>query len=110
MKLRTLATIAVAAVLALPPGGTAPAVAGGMSMPPSVTKPADDGNLVEPVRRRGRDIAIGLGILGAAIVLTEAARAEGRRRYRRDSYCGRQLYLCDEGSDRACERYYENCM
>ena len=48
-----------------------------------------------------RGAAIGLGIaagVGTAILLSEAARADGHRRYRRSSYCGDLLYRCEDGS------------
>jgi hypothetical protein len=82
----------------------------------AVARPAAPAPNVEQVHRRrrgghiGRDVGIGLGILGAAILLNEAARADGRRRYSRDSYCGRLLYRCESGSDWSCEKYEERCM
>lgn len=109
MKLAIGAPLVTALALTLSLGASTGTSAQGVSALPRLAKPADPTGLAEPARRRGRDIAIGLGILGTAIVLSEAARADGRRRYRRNTYCGRLLYRCDEGSDRACEQYYYDC-
>ena len=60
-------------------------------------------------RIRGRHVAIGLGAAAAtAIILSGAARADERRRYRR--YSCEDLYdLCSEGRDWACHKYERRC-
>ena len=118
MKIRTCAPLVVAMALpcamlfAAPTGASAQ----GLGAVAGAAKSASPGSAVEKVQRRrgggrtGRNVGIGLGILGAAIILNEAARAEGRRRYSRDSYCGRLLYRCESGSDFSCEKYEDRCM
>ena len=55
-------------------------------------------------------IALGIGaVVGTAIILSEAARAEGHRRYRRSSYCGDLLYRCEDGSRWACRKFQDRC-
>ena len=57
----------------------------------------------------GRGLGLGLGILGgvaAAVIISDAARAEGRRR---GGYCSRLLDRCDYGEDWACRRFQYRC-
>ena len=57
----------------------------------------------------GRGLGLGLGILGgvaAAVIISDAARAEGRRR---GPYCSRLLDQCDYGEDWACRRFHYRC-
>lgn len=116
MKIRSCATLAVAVALpcAMLFAATTDASAQSLGAIAGVTKSAAPDSAVEKAQRRrghaGRNLGIGLGILGAAIILNESARAEGRRRYSRDSYCGRLLYRCESGSDSSCEKYEDRCM
>lgn len=108
MKFRSSVAVVAAVASALSftsasaaPLSTSPAKAANMSVPGDV----------QLVHRRGRDVAIGIGaLIGTAIILSEAARADGHRRYRRDSMCGRLLYDCEDGSRRACHKYEDRCM
>ncbi len=60
-------------------------------------------------RHRGRNLAIGIGAAAAtAIILSGAARADGRRRYGRYS-CGDLYDMCSEGRDWACRKYERRC-
>ena len=60
-------------------------------------------------RIRGRHVAIGLGAAAAtAIILSGAARADERRRYRRYS-CADLYDMCSEGRDWACHKYERRC-
>jgi hypothetical protein len=57
----------------------------------------------------GRGRGIGLGIaagVATAIIISQAARAEGRRR---GGYCARLLDRCDYGEDWACRRFHYRC-
>lgn len=116
MKIRSCATLAVAVALpfAVLFAATTGASAQALGAIAGTAKAATPESAVEKVQRRrgraGRNLGIGLGILGAAIILNEAARAEGRRRYSRDSHCGRLLYRCESGSDWSCEKYEDRCM
>lgn len=56
-------------------------------------------------RRIGRGLAIGGAILGAAIIASQAARAEGSYGRR----CRRWRRLCRRGRDWACYRYDDRC-
>lgn len=62
--------------------------------------------------RRGRNLAIGAGVvLGAAALAAAANRAEARE-YRRSGWrsrCRRWYHRCEDGSDWACEKYERNC-
>ncbi|MEO0729954.1 MAG: hypothetical protein AAFR23_02950 [Pseudomonadota bacterium] len=95
------------------------AVAGGASLAalPQMSKPAALKE-IKVAGRRGRRVgaAIALGILGvgAAIALSDRARAHRRyhrpRRYhRRVNRCDRWLRRCDRGNYRACRRYENRC-
>jgi hypothetical protein len=58
---------------------------------------------------RGRGIGLGLGIVAGvatAIIISDAARAEGRRR---GGYCATLLDRCDYGEDWACRRFHYRC-
>lgn len=61
--------------------------------------------------RRGRNLAIGAGVvLGAAALAAAASRSEARDyRYSRSSgfarTCRKWYYQCDRGNDYACEKY-----
>src|SRR5262245_25737617 len=109
--MKTRSAIALAVVLALASSLALPlgVSAQGLSTLSGAKQSAPSRDVVE-VRR---DVAIGLGIaaaVGTAIILSEAARAEGHRRYRRSSYCGGLLYRCEDGSRWACRRYEDRCM
>jgi hypothetical protein len=122
MRIRSSATFAAA--LALPCGllfaASTHALAHGPGSVAGSVRSAAPESLVEQVQRRrgparargrtGRNVGIGLGVLGAAILLNEAARAEGRRRYTRGSYCGRLLYQCENGSNWSCGKYEDRCL
>ena len=116
MKIRPCAPLVVAMALpcAVLFAATTGASAQGLGAIAGAAKAVAPESTVEKVQRRrgrtGRNVGIGLGVLGAAIILNEAARAEGRRQYSRDSYCGRLLYRCESGSDWSCEKYEDRCM
>ena len=104
MKMKSALAVALALATSIP---MTTASAQG---PMSIAKPSAPSSDVVQVRRRGA--AIGLGIaaaVGTAIILSEAARADGHRRYRRSSYCGDLLYRCEDGSRWACRRYEDRC-
>ena len=86
MKMKSALAVALALATSLPM--TTASAQGPMS---SLKQSAPSSDVVQV--RRGA--AIGLGIaaaVGTAIILSEAARADGHRRYRRSSYCGDLLY------------------
>lgn len=59
--------------------------------------------------RGRRGVGIGLGIGAAvvgAIILSEAARAEG---YRRGPRCRRLIAACDDGEGWACRKFHREC-
>jgi hypothetical protein len=100
-------TVALAVAMALAAG--VPVTTASAQGPMSSIKQSSPSSDVVPVRRGG---AVALGIIagvGTAILLSEAARAEGHRRYRRSSYCGDLLYRCEDGSRWACRRYENRC-
>lgn len=68
--------------------------------------------VVVPVRsRRGRNIGLGIAaVVGTAIILSAAARADGRRRYGRGDRCWDLLDRCEDGYRRACYRYEDLCQ
>src|SRR5262245_5485981 len=106
MKFRSSVAVvaAVASALSFTSASSSPL---STSKAANMSTPSD----VQLVHRRGRDVAIGIGaLIGTAIILSEAARADGHRRYRRDSMCGRLLYDCEDGSRRACHKYEDRCM
>ncbi|HEU4377302.1 MAG TPA: hypothetical protein VFR73_01925 [Hyphomicrobiaceae bacterium] len=105
MKMKSSVALAVALALAASVPMTTASAQGPMS---SIRQSAPSSDVV-PVRRGG---ALALGIIagvGTAILLSEAARAEGHRRYRRNSYCGDLLWRCEDGSRWACRRYEARC-
>jgi hypothetical protein len=105
MKMKRTVALAVALALAASVPMTTASAQGPMS---SIKQSAPSSDVV-PVRRGG---AIALGIIagvGTAILLSEAARAEGHRRYRRNSYCGDLLWRCEDGARWACRRYENRC-
>ncbi|KAB2919508.1 MAG: hypothetical protein F9K29_05475 [Hyphomicrobiaceae bacterium] len=109
MKFQSRTVVALACALSL--AATTNASAHGLGIfSGASTATAPETNVTRIKDRTGRNIGIGLGILGTAIILSEAARAEGRRRYSRDSYCGRLLYRCEDGHRWSCERYEDRCM
>ena len=118
MKIRSSAPLVVAMALpcAMLFAAATGASAQGLGTVAGATKSVTPASAVEKVQRRrgrgrrGRNVGIGLGILGAAIILNEAARAEGRRRYSGGSYCGRLLHRCERGSNWSCEKYEDRCM
>jgi hypothetical protein len=104
------AALAVSASMMLVPAGTASAA--GLSALSAKAKPTVEKSALIEVRRRhhGRNAALGVAaIVGTAILLNEAARADGRRRYRRGSSCWELLDRCEAGSERACYRYEDRC-
>lgn len=77
---------------------------------------AQEAKLVKTARRwrRGRrlgGLAAGLIIGGAAAaILSHSARARDRRYYRRRrGRCERWYYRCEDGSRRACRKFYRYC-
>jgi hypothetical protein len=107
MKFRASTAIIAALASSLAFSG---ASAHGLSSTGTVIKQAPMSD-IQLVDRRGRNLALGIGaVIGTAIILSEAARADGHRRYRRDTYCGRLLYDCEDGIRRACYRYEDRCM
>jgi hypothetical protein len=103
MKMKSALAVALALATSLPM--TTASAQGPMS---SLKQSAPSSDVVQV--RRGA--AIGLGIaaaVGTAIILSEAARADGHRRYRRSSYCGDLLYRCEDGSRWACRRFEDRC-
>ena len=105
MKMKSPIALAVALAVAASVPMTTASAQGPMS---SIKQSAPSSDVV-PVRRGG---GLALGIIagvGAAILLSEAARADGHRRYRRSSYCGDLLYRCEDGSRWACRRYENRC-
>ena len=106
MKMKSPVALAVALALAASVPMTTASAQGPMSTIRQ-SAPASD---VVPTRDRGLGVALGIGaVVGTAIILSEAARAEGHRRYRRSSYCGDLLYRCEDGSRWACRRYEDRC-
>ena len=56
---------------------------------------------------RGRGIGFGIAAgVATAIIISQAARAEGRRR---GGYCATLLDRCDYGEDWACRRFHYRC-
>jgi hypothetical protein len=104
MKMRTALAVALALATASP---MTSAVAQGPMSTIRQSAPASD---VLQTRDRGLGVALGIGaVVGTAIILSEAARAEGHRRYRRSSYCGNLLYDCEDGVRWACRKYQDRC-
>ncbi len=109
MQIRSRTAVALACALSL--AASTNASAHGLGVFSGVSTLAAPETTVTRIKdRTGRNIGIGLGILGTAIILNEAARAEGRRRYGRGSYCGKLLYRCEDGHRWSCERYEDRCM
>jgi hypothetical protein len=104
MKMRS--TVAVALALATASPMTSALAQGPMS---TIRQSAPASDIVQ-TRDRGLGLALGIGaVVGTAIILSEAARAEGHRRYRRSSYCGEMLWRCEDGSRWACYKYQDRC-
>lgn len=102
--------LALAAALACSLAATT-ASADSLGAMSGATKAAAPSSAIHQVGGRGRDAAIGIGaLIGTVILLNEAARADGHRRYHRTSSCGRLLYQCEDGSERSCRRYENRCM
>lgn len=111
MKICSPVAAAVALACSVSVIATTNASAHSMSVMPGATKSAAPSSDVQQVDRRGRGIALGIGaLIGTAIILNEAARADGHRRYQRSSMCGRLLYRCEDGSEWSCRRYEDRCM
>lgn len=106
MKMKSPVALAVALALAASVPMTTASAQGPMS---SIKRSAPSSDVV-PAQRRGGALALGIiAGVGTAILLSEAARAEGHRRYRRSSYCGDLLYRCEDGARWACRRYEDRC-
>ncbi len=104
MKMKSALAVALALATALPM--TSASAQG----PMSTIRQSAPANDVVQTRDRGLGVALGIGaVVGTAILLSEAARAEGHRRYRRSSYCGDLLYRCEDGSRWACRRFQDRC-
>jgi len=104
MKMRSALAVALALATASP---MTSALAQGPTSTIRQSAPASD---VVQTRDRGLGVALGIGaVVGTAIILSEAARAEGHRRYRRSSYCGEMLWRCEDGSRWACYKYRDRC-
>ncbi|MDX2265137.1 MAG: hypothetical protein NW215_09225 [Hyphomicrobiales bacterium] len=111
--LKTTAALLVAgAVFVSAPAAASPIAS--YSAAPTVAAQTGD-TLVTEVRRGRKALGIGLGVLGAAVILNEAAKAEERAYYhdRREVYAARQCrrlhFLCEDGDDRACDRFDDLC-
>ena len=90
MKIRSALAVALALATASP---MTSALAQGPQGPMSTIRQSAPASDVVQTRDRGLGVALGIGaVVGTAILLSEAARAEGHRRYRRSSYCGNLLY------------------
>lgn len=77
---------------------------------PMAQSTAPQKNIVVAKRRVWRGVAIGAAIIGTAIIASEAARAESRRRARRHRRnCRNWFNRCNRGNDRACWRYDNQC-
>lgn len=111
MKIHSSLAAAVALACSMSLGAATQVSAHSMTAMPGATKSAAPASDVQQAGRRGRNVALGIGaLIGTAILLNEAARADGHRRYHRSSSCGRLLYQCEDGSDRSCRRYENRCM
>jgi hypothetical protein len=108
MKIRSPLALAVALACSLAATTASADSLGAMSSAARAAAPSSD---IHQVGSRGRNTALGIGaIIGTVILLNEAARADGHRRYHRTSSCGRLLYQCEDGRERSCRRYENRCM
>jgi hypothetical protein len=116
MQKSILAAAVGAAALAMT---TFTPVQAGVVGPMSTTAQTEmSADIVHKVRRRGRGLAIGAGILTLGIIGALAARDraharpyryESRRRNNYNKRCRRLLRWCRRGDDRACWRYDNRC-